>query len=286
MGYTALLVAGWRAIHAAGPHPLATDDFARLFVDASGDPYLTELLAEPPISENSTTFPRLYGVQTRFFDEFFLESMPVTGGGITQAVILAAGLDSRTYRLDWPAGTVVFEVDRPEVLAFKTRVLNEHGAPPAATRREVTVDLRGDWAEPLRTAGFDPHRPTAWSAEGLLPYLAGPAQDALFTTVSALSAPGSRLAVGALGSGGSEEQFAALEAAHPGLLLSGDIDFATLTYPRDTKTAPAESLARHGWTVRAPVSSLQLQAEYGLVPRPVDRAVDAVLHSEYLVATR
>ncbi|HET9876209.1 MAG TPA: SAM-dependent methyltransferase, partial [Mycobacterium sp.] len=110
VGYTALLVAGWRAVHTAGPEPLARDPYAGLFITASGDPYLTGLLADPPATEDATAFPRLYGVQTHFFDEFFQSS---TDRGVRQAVILAAGLDSRAYRLNWPIGTTVFEVDQP-----------------------------------------------------------------------------------------------------------------------------------------------------------------------------
>ena len=130
-------------------------------------------------------------VRTKFFDEFFLEA---TNAGIKQAVILASGLDARAYRLAWPAGTVVYEVDQPQVIEFKTRALAELGAAPTADRRVVAVDLRDDWPTALRTAGFDPSQPTAWSAEGLLGYLPPEAQDRLLDTITELSAPGSRIA--------------------------------------------------------------------------------------------
>ncbi|MGH3561043.1 MAG: class I SAM-dependent methyltransferase [Mycobacterium sp.] len=283
VGYTALLVAGWRAVHTASPHPLAADQYAGVFITASGDPYLTGLLAHPPATEDATVFPRLYGVQTRFFDEFFRSA---TNQGIRQAVILAAGLDSRAYRLDWPAGTTVFEVDQPKVLEFKARVLAAHGAQPKARRREVAVDLREDWSDALTAAGFERERPAAWSMEGLLPYLTGAAQDALFACVDDLSALGSQLAVGALGSGFHRAQLAALEVAHPGLAMSGDVDFSTLTYSDDTKTKPAAWLTDHGWAVHNAGSSPDLQASYGRTPPEVDVKVDAILHSEYLIATR
>ena len=109
-------------------------------------------------------------------------------------MILASGLDSRAYRLAWPAGTVVYEVDQPQVIEFKTRTLAELGAEPTADRRVVAVDLRDDWPAALRAAGFDPAQPTAWSAEGLLGYLPPEAQDRLLDTITELSAPGSRLA--------------------------------------------------------------------------------------------
>jgi len=167
VGYTALLVAGWRALHAVSPQPLVRDEYAKLFIAASQDPYLTGVLANPGTSEAETAFPRLYGVQTRFFDDFFSSAGEA---GIRQAVIVAAGLDSRAYRLEWPDGTMVFEVDLPKVLEFKARVLGEHGATPKARRSEVAADLRTDWPTPLKAAGFDPQMPSAWSVEGALPY--------------------------------------------------------------------------------------------------------------------
>src|SRR6201993_3798687 len=239
VGYTALLVAGWRALHAMTAQPLAHDNYAQHFITASGDPYLTSALLNPGTSEGSTAFPRLYGVQTRFFDEFF---MSAAARGIRQAVIVAAGLDSRTYRLDWPSGTAVFEVDQPKVLEFKERVLAERAAEPAADRFEVAADLRDDWSKPLRAAGFDPHSPAAWSVEGILPYLTGAAQDTLFTRISELSAPGSHRAIGALGSSHHHDRPAELEETYPGLNLSGEVNFSTLTYDDAEKTKPADWL--------------------------------------------
>lgn len=127
VGYTALLVAGWRALHAMSAQPLVRDDYAKDFITASADPYLMSLLADPRTSEGATAFPRLYGVQTRFFDEFFSSA---ADRGIRQAVIVAAGLDSRAYRLNWPSDTTVFEVDQPKVLEFNRRVLAERAAEP------------------------------------------------------------------------------------------------------------------------------------------------------------
>jgi len=130
-------------------------------------------------------------VRTKFFDEFFLDA---TRAGVTQAVILASGLDARAYRLPWPDGTTVYEIDQPQVIEFKTRTLADLGATPTADRRTVAVDLREDWPAALRAAGFDPGRPSAWSAEGLLGYLPPEAQDRLLDTITELSAPGSRIA--------------------------------------------------------------------------------------------
>jgi methyltransferase (TIGR00027 family) len=283
VGYTALLVAGWRALHAASPEPLVRDDYAKDFIAASADPYLTAQLADPETSEGATAFPRLYGVQTRFFDEFF---MSAADRGLRQAIIVGAGLDSRAYRLAWPSGTTVFEIDRPKVLEFKRHVLAEHEAEPTARRIDVAADLRSDWSIPLGAAGFDRQQPTAWSVEGLLPYLTADAQETLFTRVDQLSAPGSRLAIGALGSRLDRDRLSALEATYPGLNKSGDFDFSTLTYDEETKTKPAQWLAEHGWTVDPVRTNPELQADYGRTPAEVDVQIDNVMHSEYIAATR
>ncbi len=281
VGYTALLVAGWRALHAVSPQPLVRDVYAKVFIAASHDPYLAGVLANPGTSEDETAFPRLYGVQTRFFDDFFASA---GDAGIRQAVIVAAGLDSRAYRLEWPDSTKVFEVDLPKVLEFKTKVLNEQGAAPKARRIEVAADLRTDWPTPLKAAGFDPRSPSAWSVEGVLPYLTDDAQNALFTRISELCAPGSRVAVGALGSRLDREQLAALETTHPGVSMSGDVDFSALTY--EPKTDPAEWLAAHGWAVEPVRNTLELQAGYGMTPPDVDVKIDSFMRSQYITATR
>jgi methyltransferase (TIGR00027 family) len=130
-------------------------------------------------------------VRTKFFDEFFIDA---TNAGIKQAVILASGLDARAYRLPWPVGTTVYEIDQPQVIEFKSRTLAELGAQPTANRRTVAIDLRDDWPAALRSEGFDPDQPSAWSAEGLLGYLPPDAQDRLLDNITALSAPGSRIA--------------------------------------------------------------------------------------------
>ncbi len=118
-------------------------------------------------------------VRTKFFDEFFLDA---TAAGIRQAVILASGLDSRAYRLAWPAGTTVYEIDQPEVIEFKTTTLAELGAEPTAERRTVAIDLRYDWPAALTERASTRAKPTAWSAEGLLGYLPPEAQDRLLDT--------------------------------------------------------------------------------------------------------
>jgi methyltransferase (TIGR00027 family) len=196
VGATATMVAAQRALAAAGPEPLIDDPFAASLVRAVGIDVYTRLVDGEIVFAEGSEFDldrmaRGMAVRTRFYDQFFLDA---TNAGIRQAVILASGLDARAYRLPWPAGTVVYEVDMPEVIDFKTSTLSSLGAEPTAERRTVAVDLRDDWPAALQAAGFDPHAPSAWTAEGLVVYLPPEAQDGLFDNITALSKPGSRLA--------------------------------------------------------------------------------------------
>jgi methyltransferase (TIGR00027 family) len=199
VGATATAVAARRAMASKGPNPLIDDPFAEPLVNAVGvDAFIRMMKGEIELVEDDPAFTpqRLaegMAVRTRFFDSFFLDA---AAAGVRQAVILAAGLDTRAYRLAWPAGTVVYELDQPQVIEFKTRTLADLGAAPSADRRALAIDLRDDWPQALRDNGFDTGRPTAWIAEGLLGYLPPDAQDRLFDNITALSSTGSRLGTG------------------------------------------------------------------------------------------
>ncbi len=205
VGATALGVAAARAGDTESDNPLINDPFARLFLDTVGDGVWTwygapelpaEVVeAEPEMPQRMRELRDYFACRTAFFDEFFLDA---TCAGIRQVVILAAGLDARSWRLPWPDGTTVYELDQPRVLDFKAKTLHQHGAEPTCHRISVPVDLRQDWPTALQDNGFDAAAPSAWSAEGLLMYLPAAAQDLLFERVQALTAPGSRLAVEAL----------------------------------------------------------------------------------------
>ncbi|WP_293000830.1 class I SAM-dependent methyltransferase [Mycobacterium sp.] len=200
VGATATMVASARAMATKADQPLINDPYAEPLVKAVGLDLFTKLatgelspadLEEDGAAPSAQRMTDNMAVRTKFFDEFFIEA---TAAGISQAVILASGLDSRAYRLPWPDGTVVYEIDQPQVIEFKSRTLAELGAEPTAQRRTVAIDLRDDWPAALKAAGFDPGLPSAWSAEGLLGYLPPDAQDRLLDTITALSAPGSRIA--------------------------------------------------------------------------------------------
>jgi len=159
-------------------------------------------------------------------------------------VILASGLDTRAYRLPWPDGTVVYEIDQPAVIEFKTRTLAGLGAEPTAQRRTVAIDLRDDWPSALAEAGLDAEQPTAWSAEGLLVYLPPEAQDRLFDNVAALSAPGSRIATEHLDLRNIPSDWAQ-KLTERSRRLGSNINLAELFYTGERNTA-AEYLSAHG----------------------------------------
>ncbi|MEU9080459.1 SAM-dependent methyltransferase [Kitasatospora sp. NPDC048538] len=181
---TALAVALVRAYESSRPDPLFVDRYAAAFVEASAVPV--------PTAGPDSPFARrlvVHGIlRTRFYDD------RLRAAGTDQVVLLAAGLDARAYRIDWPAGTRLFELDLAPVLAFKQQVLDGLGAAPACERTALPGDLLdGEWPRRLVEAGFDPQRPTAWLAEGLLVYLTAEEAAGLLGAVGELSAPGSRL---------------------------------------------------------------------------------------------
>lgn len=195
VGVTALLVAAARAIETSRPDALARDTYAEHFVRAAPACADWPLTADQvPGGDTDPLWGRLgrfFGLRTRVFDDFLLRR---AAEGSRQVVLLGAGLDTRAHRLPWPQGSTVFEIDQRDVLAFKRSVLDALGAVPRAERVAVAADLRQDWTAALLAAGFDPARPTAWLAEGLVPYLPPAAERELLATIHAHSAPGSALA--------------------------------------------------------------------------------------------
>ena len=275
VGVTATMVAAGRAIATRDPNGLINDPFAEPLVRAVGVDFFTKMMdgeLDLEAIENMTPVRMQamtdgMAVSTKYFDDYFVQNMGRTGTGVRQAVILASGLDSRAYRLPWPDGTVVYELDQPQVIEFKTTTLAGIGAEPTATRRTVPVDLRQDWPAALKAAGLDPAAPTAWLAEGLLIYLPPEAQDRLFDNITALSVPGSTIAT----------EFV------PGIIdfdadrvreMSGafrdhgiDIDMASLVYAGD-RNHVVDYLGTKGWDVEG-VTRTELFERHGIeVPAP------------------
>ncbi|RAL30809.1 SAM-dependent methyltransferase [Rhodococcus sp. AQ5-07] len=245
VGVTALRAATYRALETLRPDALIEDRYAEWFVDAAHDPRFTSPLRDPTLVEDRP-FGQCMGLRTTFFDDFFLTAAHT---GIRQSVILGAGLDARTYRLEWPPGMTVFEIDMPAVLEFKEHVLAEHNARTKAHRRVVAVDLRGDWPEALVEAGFDPHTPAAWSAEGLLTYLPGRAHDELLVRIDQLSQPGSHLAFTTVPTGADPAALAAIRSKYSDVSPFGEGDITELIHT-DARVDPAHWLTEHTWAVR------------------------------------
>lgn len=259
VGATATMVAAARAIATSTDGALISDPYAEPLVRAVGVDVFTRLASgelDPSAfdidDDKNVGMDRMVdnmAVRTKFFDDFFTDA---TAEGIRQVVILASGLDSRAYRLQWPSGTVVYEVDQPQVIDFKTKALADIGAEPSVDRRAVAIDLRFDWPTALKEAGFDPGQPTAWSAEGLFGYLPPDAQDRLIDTVTELSAPDSRFATESAPSidpADLEEAMEKMQSTAERWRNHGfDLDFANLVYMEDRKEV-ASYMADRGWQV-------------------------------------
>jgi methyltransferase (TIGR00027 family) len=254
VGATALGVAMARAAESDCDCPLFIDRYAQLFVDAAvargWDP--TDIAKHLPLVQGYAA------ARTKWFDEYFIAA---GANGIDQVVILAAGLDARAWRLPWVSGTVVYEIDQPQVLAFKSETLAARDAQPAGGYRAVPVDLRADWPSALQEAGFDPSTPTAWSAEGLLPYLPPAAQDQLFERILKLSAAGSRIAVETLRPSAFDPDY--LERGRQ-FLGDGGTDLPDLLF-KEERADVQQWLADRDWSVTA-IEGLELMRHFDRMP--------------------
>jgi methyltransferase (TIGR00027 family) len=285
VGATATMVAAARALVSREPEALIDDPFAAPLVRAVGLDFFTRLVdGDIALANLEGDGPRFMAnwiaVRTRFFDDFFVNA---GAAGIRQAVILAAGLDSRAYRLPWAAGTTVFELDQPKVIEFKTATMTAIGATPKADRRTVSVDLREDWPAALRRSGFDDSQPTAWSAEGLLAYLPPEAQDRLLDNITALSVSGSQLATEYHVDGGAAMGERAKTMGDHWREHGFDVDLSELFYPGE-RSHVVEYLSGHGWTVSAR-NRPEVFADYGR-DYPNLEALSPMRNSLAVIATR
>lgn len=294
VGQTAIQVAMGRMAETDSPTPLFTDPYAQLFVTAAIDsgwsPPFTEQLLNELTAADPLAFDRLRAmadytsVRTRFFDDFLIEGART---GVAQTVIVAAGLDARAWRLDWPAGSTVFELDRPEVLAFKRRILADNRVEPTARYIGVGVDLRRDWRTSLKQNGFHPADPTMWIVEGLLPYISAADQNALFDFIDDLSARGSLIAVEAF-----DERFydptdtgrgAAGVVGHAPAVVDGQTASTRDLFYLEPHPDVADWLSQREWSVLA-VDAADMMASYG---RPVRADLrDGLVSSVFVRAGR
>lgn len=252
VGATATMVAAARAAATKRPQPVVTDDFAEPLVRAVGLDVFTKLASgelDSDAIEQGVGFSRMvdtFAARARFYDDYFAAAGLA---GLRQVVIVASGLDSRAYRLRWPIGTTVYEIDQPEVIAFKTATLADIGAAPTVELRTVGIDLREDWPAALQAAGFDSAQPTAWLAEGvLIGFLPPEAEVRLLDAIIPLSAEGSRFAAdyGTV-AGTSPETQEQNRLMTEGWRRQGlDLDIGALTYPGE-HTDVAAHLHANGW---------------------------------------
>jgi methyltransferase (TIGR00027 family) len=282
VGATAVMVALARAAETASADPLIRDQFAEPLVSTPELEGVREQVAawwagpaddeDRDFAPDSQNMINYQAVRTHFFDAYFADA---AGAGIGQVVILAAGLDSRAYRLDWPDGTVVYEIDLPKVLEYKAETLAGHGAAPTVDRRPVAVDLRHDWPQALRDAGFDTTRPTAWLAEGLLPFLPGQAQEDMFASIDTLSGSGSRIAVEVFGVDEekrkeAKQKWAELRAKREALGEDTSFDPFDLWFDDEGRPDCAEWFAAHAWTTAA-VNAAEEAQRLGRAPTSDER---------------
>jgi methyltransferase (TIGR00027 family) len=289
VGATATMVAAARALATVDTDPIINDPFAAPLVRAVGIDFFTRVVdgdidptaAGADATGELQTETDSLAVRTKFFDDFFAGA---AAAGIRQSVILAAGLDSRAYRLSWPADSVVYEVDQPQVVAFKTETMARLGAEPTAQRRTVSIDLRDDWPTALRETGFDDTKPSAWSAEGLLMYLPPEAQDRLFDHITALSAPGSQIATEYHPDNGPSMAERGKAMNDRWANVGCDVDLSGLFYEGERNNV-ADYLTEHGWDVVAR-NRRDLFGEYGRVYPDHDETLAAFRNILSVIATR
>ncbi|WP_168723029.1 class I SAM-dependent methyltransferase [Streptomyces sp. S816] len=234
MWATAVGVARVRALETERENALFHDPLAQAFATAGGlGPSSPTLPGDEAARRRRLGVAFSIVIRTKFLDDLLRQA---SASGIRQVVLLGAGMDSRAFRMDWPAGTRLFEVDTAEPLDFKASVLRQERAVARCERITVPVDLREDWPRALAAAGHDPAVPTVWIAEGLLIYLPEDAVELLLARISAQSAAGSRMGL-TLGSRGVIERFGA--DAVPGSAAS--------MWVSEMPDDPVGWLAGYGW---------------------------------------
>jgi methyltransferase (TIGR00027 family) len=215
-------------------------------------------------------------IRTKFFDDFLLHT--TREHEIRQIVFLAAGMDTRAFRLAWPPHTRLFELDQPELLAQKEQILASAGASPTCRYRTLGIDLVEEhWPDALLRASFDPRQATVWLIEGLLPYLSESAIPHLLNLVTALSASGSYLG---------------LTAINRAMLTSSAMRF-WLQFMEQAGTPwlsamdePEAFLAKRGWIATA-VQPGEKSAHFGRWSYPVTpRSVPNIPRTWFVTAKR
>jgi methyltransferase (TIGR00027 family) len=290
VGATATMVAAARAAASRRPDPVINDPFAEPLVRAVGLDLFTRVAAgelDFADVDDGVGFPRMvdtFAARARFYDDYFAEA---GSAGLRQVVIVASGLDARPYRLSWPAGTTLYEIDQPEVIEFKTATLRELGAKAGAEHRPLGIDLREDWPAALRGAGFDAGQPTAWLAEGvLIGFLPPEAEVRLLDHVTELSTAGSKFAAdyGSVRGQTEQEQRQAQVMTDRWREHGLDLHIPDLAYPGE-HTDVAAHLQADGWDTATFVLA-DLFAAAGLAPPAAEAQTSAPGSIGFVRATR
>jgi methyltransferase (TIGR00027 family) len=180
LGSTAHWMASIRALESTRQDALFYDPWAGALAGSEGQAWIEGRSPE-------SVAPIV--LRTRFYDDMLLRI--THENAIRQVVLLAAGLDTRAFRLSWPAGTHLYELDQPSVLAYKDEVLAAAGTRPNCVRHVIPADLTDPWQERLLAAGFDLQQPSGWLLEGFLFYLPSETIVRLLDDVARLPPAGS-----------------------------------------------------------------------------------------------
>jgi methyltransferase (TIGR00027 family) len=290
VGATATMVAAARAAATRRPDAVINDPFAEPLVRAVGLDLFTRVASgelDFADVDDDVGFPRMvdtFAARAKFFDNYFAEA---GSAGLRQVVIVASGLDARPYRLSWPTGTTLYEIDQPEVMEFKSATLSELGAAPGAEHRPVGIDLREDWPAALQRAGFDTAQPTAWLAEGvLIGFLPPEAEVQLLDNVTALSAAGSQFSAdyGSVRGRTEEQQRQARIMTDRWREHGLDLHIPDLTYPGEHTDVAAHLQAR-GWDATTFTLGDLFEAA-GLAPLGPEAQAGASASVPFVLATR
>ncbi|WP_367130782.1 MULTISPECIES: SAM-dependent methyltransferase [Streptomyces] len=231
VSYTSQWTAAARALESERSDALFVDPLARALAEPKGFELLDHY--------GGGGLVEFVAVRTRYLDDAINDAVKK---GIRQVVLIAAGMDTRAYRLSLPDDVTVYEVDHQALIDEKEKRLAQLGSPaPTVTLQRVGADLAGDWSASLRAAGFDTTLPTLWIPEALLFFLTEEQSATLMRTFAANSAPGSQVAVDILSK-------ALLRSPATQIFLSSlNEDGIPWLFGTDE---PEEFMAGTGWTVR------------------------------------
>ena len=245
---TARWIAAARAHESRREDWLFHDPWAAALAGAEGEAWIA--------SRGDTPSLQVIAIRARFFDEFLERA--TGGGGVRQVVLLGAGFDTRAYRLSWPAGTKLFELDRPEVLVEKEQVMRAEGARPACERHVIGADLARPFGEALDESGFRRHQPSCWLLEGFLVYLPTPTVLEVLDSVTALATPGSLVGFDLPNT---------ITLTHAWTRAWVEMQAAQGAAFLGTMDDPRAMVAERGWTAAA-VQAGDKDANYGRWPYP------------------